>query len=501
MTLSPDSRHLAVEVRSNYVRFYSLAENGKVTRLLSTIDNNSFHKAVFAPSGDEVVLLGSQTSSMWDVRTGKLLVRWREPGPNRPSDAVFAEDGRIVAELADNVVRVRETKTGRELRHFAIDAVPRVDQLALSSDDSILAAGGLEGRVRLFDFKTGKEIGFVADKETRSPVEAVAISDDGKWIASAEYKGRVSLWSKAAGWRKRVCPDEDIRSKSRFDTSAGPNFVTFLPGKAKLLAGSGWLHNSVNLWDAATAQRENRFVGHMMPITGVATSRDGTVIVSSGSSATRVWDPAGKMQTATFKQANSVAVSPDGKLLAIPAHRQLPRTGRGGVPDPREYEPVVEVWDISTGKIVRSMTDIIGQRFGYGIYSVTFSRDGSLVAGMAKEGLYVWEVATGKRTRLFPVPQPERDQFWHAPVRGCAFSPTENIVAVPTGTGEVYFVDVDAEVDGDWKRAIVKGHEGAVKSVAWQRDGSHLVSGGEDSAVILWRVLPAAENPNRKRNP
>lgn len=486
--LSPDSRRLAVEVRSNYIRFYSLADDGKVERLLSTVDSNSFHNAVFSSRKDEVVLLGSQTSSLWNTRSGKLIVRWREPGPNRPSDAVFADDGQVIAELADNVVRLRETKTGKELRQFPIHAVPRVDCLALSPDETVLAAGGLEGRVRLYEFKTGREIGFVADEETRSPAEAVAISDDGKWIASAEYKGRVSLWNHDDGWRRRVCPDEDIRSGQQYDTSAGPNFVTFLPGKSKLLAGSCRFHNSVNLWDAATASRYARFVGHGMPITGVVTSQDGQVIVSSGRSSTRVWNSDGKQQPAKFKRANSVAISPDGRLIALPCERELPRTGHDGIPDPRQYVPAVEIWNVTTGKYVRSMADILGDMFGYGIYSVSFSHDGRLLAGMAEEGLYIWDVATGKRTRLFPVPQPEREQFWHAPVRGCAFSPKENIVAVPTGAGEIYFVDAEAQVDGQWQLAIAKGHDGAIASVAWQRDGSHLVSGGSDSTILLWKI-------------
>ena len=68
------------------------------------------------------------------------------------------------------------------------------------------------------------------------------------------------------------------------------------------------------------------------------------------------------------------------------------------------------------------------------------------------------------------------------------FCGSGNIVAVSTGSGEIHFVDVDAGVNGKWQRAIARGHDGAVKSVAWQRDGTHLVSGGSDSTIILWRL-------------
>ncbi|MDA0590566.1 MAG: WD40 repeat domain-containing protein, partial [Planctomycetota bacterium] len=312
VTLSADSSRLAVETRNGFSRFYLLAEDGKVDRLLSTIDPGDFHRIVFSTKTDEVVLLGSQTSSLWNIRTGKQLVRWREPGPNRPSDAVFADDGRTVAELADGVIRVRETQTGKELRSFDVNAMPRLDRLALSPDESVLAAGGFQGRVRLYDFQSGKEVGFVEDEETHGPVEAVAISDDGKWIASAEYTGVVSLWDGANDWQRQTCTDDDIRGKDVYDTNAGPNFLTFLPGESRLLAGSGRSHNSVNLWDAATAKRDAQFIGHTSPITGVVTSRDGRVIVSSGKDLTRVWDRNGTAQTASYPRAKSVSLSPEG---------------------------------------------------------------------------------------------------------------------------------------------------------------------------------------------
>lgn len=484
VSLSPDGSQLAVQVRRNYVRFYSLAEDGKVNRLLSTIDSY-FNHVVFSSRPGEAVLLGNRTSSLWNTRTGKKIIEWPHPGPNWPSDAVFSPSGREVATLSDNVVRVTDTKTGKPLRNFAIPAMPRVDCLAISDDGAVLAAGGFEGRMRLFDFAKGREIGFDADAETRGPAESVAISEDGKWIASAEYKGVVSLWDGANSWRRSVLKDDDIRGPAVYDTAAGPNFLTFVPGKSKLLAGSSRYHNSVNLWDAASGKRETRFRGHGAPITGVVTSRDGSVIVSSSRGSTRTWNGAGKPLAAKFTRTNSVAVSPDGKLAAIPTRREQSR-GQDSIPEPSLSVPVVELYDISSGKMLRSMSQATSEI--YGIYSVSFSLDGRLLAGMAKDGLYLWDVASGKRLRLFPVPQPKHEPFWHAPVRGCAFSPTDNIVAVPTGDGKIYFVDADASVDGEWKLAVANGHDGPVKSVSWRRDGRQLVSGGSDSTIVLWDV-------------
>lgn len=485
ITLSSDSSRLAVMSRRNYVRFYSLAADGKVERLLSTIDSLSFHKIVFSTRADEVVFLGSRKSSLWNVRTGKQLIEWAEPGPNQPSEAVFAAAGRELAELTYGVVRVRDMRTGKELRQFSVNAVPRFDHIALSPDEMVLAGGGFQERVRLYDFKTGKEIRMQADAETYGPVESVAISDDGNWIASAEFKGTVSLWDGTNHWRRVVCPDDDIRSKYTYDTSAGPGFLAFLPGESKLLAGSGRFHNSVNLWDAAT--RDARFRGHATPIFGVATSRDGSIIASlARGGQLRIWDRSGTQIRVLGAAGNSVALSSDGKLVAASVRHALPQQGRNGIPEPRMSVPGVEIWNVQTGKLLRSMSDVTSDV--YGIYSVTFSPDGRLLAGMAKDGLYVWDVATGERTRRFPVPQPEHEPFSHAPNRGCAFCPTQNIVAVPTGDGAVYFVDAEAKVDENWLLAVAQGHDGPVKSVRWRGDGTQIVSGGSDSTIIVWQV-------------
>ena len=128
----------------------------------------------------------------------------------------------------------------------------------------------------------------------------------------------------------------------------------------------------------------------------------------------------------------------------------------------------------------------------YGFYCVSFSHDGRLVAGIANDGLYVWDVATGKRMRTIPVPHPAADQTcWHRPNCGCAFSPTQNIIAVATVEGSIVFLDVAAQ--SNTPIAVVKGHDGPVNSVAWQADGRYLVSGGNDSTIVLWRVRRSAE--------
>jgi WD40 repeat protein len=237
--------------------------------------------------------------------------------------------------------------------------------------------------------------------------------------------------------------------------------------------------------------RDDRFVGHAMPNYGVAASRDGEMLASMGRDRTlRIWGRTGKQLHSIQAGGRSLSMSPDGGLVAVSVHREGPIRGPGGVPEPSFPIPAVELWSTRTGKLVRSL-DLTGVRVGspgYGFYSVSFSHDGRLVAGIAKEGLFVWDAATGTQKRKISLPHPAVDEnrAWHAPNCGCAFSPTEDIIAVPTAAGSISFFDVESA--SDKPLAEVKGHDGPVHSVAWRRDGQYLVSGGIDSTIVLWQV-------------
>ena len=264
--------------------------------------------------------------------------------------------------------------------------------------------------------------------------------------------------------------------------------MTFLPGTTKLLAGSGIHHNSLNGWDAATAARDDRFVGHAMPISGVAASRDGELLAATSRDRTlRIWNRSGKHLHSIKADGNSLSLPPDGALVAVCVHREGPVRGHGGIPEPSLPVPAVELWSTKSGTLVRSL-EVTGVRgVGYGFYSVSFSHDGRLVAAIAKEGLNVWDAATGKRKRLIPLPHPAADETaWHAPKCGCEFSPTDNIIAVPTAEGSIFFFDVDAA--DDTPQATVKVHDGPVNSIAWRHDGQFVISGGNDSTIVLWQV-------------
>ncbi len=486
VALSPDDRILALAVRPDHLQFFELSDEGKIEARLAIIDDQAFHRFEFSPKPNEVLLIGSRRSSLWNLRSRQMLAEWDESDTNRVSDAVFADQGKIIVELADGVVRVRETQSGKELRRFSIHSAPESYRIALSPDQSVLAAGGYQQRIRLYDFATGTEIRFDPQAETIGPVESVAISDDGEWIASAEYNGEVSVWGRQNDWMRTATLDENVDVKLGYGTNAGPNFLTFLPGRAKLLSGRFASDKSLNVWDAASRQRDSQFAGNGMGYSGVATSRDGKVMASTKHNVgLRIWDSEGKLQHQIAAGSNALSLSPDGSIVAVGLLRPGPVRSNNGIPEPSLPVAAVELWDTQTGMLIRSLPDVTSE--SYGFYSVSFSHNGRYLAGIANDGLYVWNAATGKRIKRIAVPRPTAvETAWHAPNCAIAFSPIDNFIAIPTAEGEIVFIDVESE--DDTPLATVKGHDGPVNSVAWRRDGEFLVSGGNDSTIVLWEV-------------
>jgi WD40 repeat protein len=117
----------------------------------------------------------------------------------------------------------------------------------------------------------------------------VAISRDGKTLATGSWDGTVRLWEVATG--------KEVR-RLAFPGAAGS--LAFSPDGKTLAAGN--LAGPVRLWDLATGEETARLVGHqgqfplrLLPrggrVCSLAFSADGARLVSGGEDTTAVvWD-------------------------------------------------------------------------------------------------------------------------------------------------------------------------------------------------------------------
>ncbi len=135
----------------------------------------------------------------------------------------------------------------------------------------------------------------------------------------------------------------------------------------------------------------------------------------------------------------------------------------------------VAVWDLESGLARYRFTNPLLGYWGYGIRSLAFSPDDTvLVTGGDQGYLSRWDLATGEEL--------PRWQTQHGLLFGIAFSPDGTRLASACGDGTVQLWDY---ASGE-PLALLPGHAYGAWSVTWTGAGDRIASSAGDGTVKLW---------------
>ena len=146
--------------------------------------------ARFTPDGREVFGGAGARLLVWDARTGKVLHDIPTTGIVRRI-SVSRDGGRAATSTWEKDVRLWDVKTGRELGGFTMKK-SLVNGMALAPDGDVIACGGSDGFVRFADAKSGEVKKAVAGKGW---IDVIERSDDGRLLATAGREAEVVLWT------------------------------------------------------------------------------------------------------------------------------------------------------------------------------------------------------------------------------------------------------------------------------------------------------------------
>lgn len=289
----------------------------------------------------------------------------------------FNADGTLLATGGnDQTVRIWDTSTGKELHTLKADERLRVEAVAFSSDGKLLASAGWDATVRLWDPSTGKlETKFEAGDPNNDTVRGIAISPDGKnliavgMLVPAGDNEPIRIFDVASGKRERTL-DSKITN--------GLSSVAFTPD-GKVFATNNY-YEGPQLWDFATGRALKRF--KHPSVEQVVFSRDGKVLASvADDEVIRLWDVPGAKELRTLRAKGStvwaVAFSSDGKQLASAGHN----------------DGSVKLWDVATGEELRSLKGHTGRST-----RIAFHPDGKHLASAGADGeVKLWGIGASAK--------------------------------------------------------------------------------------------------------
>ncbi|HEX4611135.1 MAG TPA: WD40 repeat domain-containing protein, partial [Urbifossiella sp.] len=230
----------------------------------------------FGPDGRRLLSSSlDQTVRVWDVDAG-IEVKCFDRQTNR--SAAFAPDGKtaLCGALYDGKLRLFDVATGKELRRLP-GHTDWVVGVAFAADGKLALSGGLDRTVKLWDVPTGRLLRTFSLKNTI--LSSVAFSPDGWRVLSAGADGLVRVWDTFTG-------QELFRLVGHTDAVS-----CVAPSPDGDRAVSAGHDGTVRVWDLRTRKELNRFTGHVGNVLCAAVSPDGNTVLSGGDDGTvRVWD-------------------------------------------------------------------------------------------------------------------------------------------------------------------------------------------------------------------
>jgi WD40 repeat protein len=501
VSFSPNGRWLATSSSDRSARIFEVKTGAAINQL---IQDGPVNRVLFSPDGRLIATASSdKTARIWDATTGKQLASLVHDGWS-VLDIAFSPDSKLLATASGRngdwrtkaYARVWDVATAAELLRIAHD--DDVQSVEFNVDGRlVLTRSGRDsapGEARVTEVSTGRELTRKAHESYA--LLSVAFNPDGRSFATASSDRTARIWDIATGNElTKLSHDAPVRS------------MKFSPD-GRILAtefgGGPWnKKGEAQLWGTATGKLIAR-IAPTEDITELAFSRDGRLLATgSRDEIARVWNVETGTEVRRFPhsgEVRSVAFSPDGRILATGSYdnRTHVLATASDVSGPEYMNGLAQLWNVteavdfpeivtvgwlssaafsSDGRLITTSSGGPGPFQGEGrlwdadtsltvakflhseqVLNAILSPDGKLLATETISGGHLWQVGTGTLLRQFPSSRPY------------VFSPDSQILVTSASrAAQLWAV-------GSGKKLAELPHDGDVRSAAFNRDGSRLVT-------------------------
>ena len=264
-----------------------------------------------------------------------------------------------------------EDKYDESLRTYQIkEHTNTVMGVAISPDGKTLATAGKDKSLRFFDLATGKRTNVIRHE---SEIECVGYSGDGKSFAFADGDKNVVVVDAAT-----------LKETARLKDFETPVAMLALSPDGSLLATFEDGLQVPHVWELPSGKSRAVLEGHGDKVYSVAFSPDGKHVAStSGDETIRIWEAKAGIPGRPLRGHDgpvfTAVFSPDGKTLLS-----------GG-----ERDKTVRLWDLTTFKAKTVM-----EGHGDAVHFVGFAPKGAVVS-LSKDGVVMLWDADGNKTGSF----------------------------------------------------------------------------------------------------
>jgi WD40 repeat protein/serine/threonine protein kinase len=332
VAFSVDRRTILSSSEDGTVRLWDVQTHSP-DEILAT-GNSWLTSTVFSPDGGRLATVGLEQGvlTVWDMTLRSRMADLTKPSITIGPGAVFSPNGKILAQLSDDRIKLWDAKTfaplgevtngfdaislsfspnsralgtaglaqyhlhgvTNRLAFWDLPSMKRINKLAeaaplavivrFSHNGRVVAIGYLDGVVRLWDYATERLLAEFKDQKSR--IWSVEFSSTDAWLVAGGDDGAVVFY--------------DVHARKSFrpvtQTSTWILGLCFTPDGKTLVSAEG--DGTMKFWQVGTREIALSLRAHQGQCTGVSFSPDGNLLASCGSDGTvRLWPatPLGKV--------------------------------------------------------------------------------------------------------------------------------------------------------------------------------------------------------------